>query len=145
MSRANKRAVIRGSLLLDMAERDLLSDRQKLAAYYLERDRQMATGTSAMVSRYEAPGGGSGASAPIARETFANVSWEALKRSLPPSYRRLLGNIELINATGKGTLAALPIRTGQAHERESGLVKRGMVQGFLEVVADHYRLPIEEA
>ena len=49
MSRSQKRAVVRGSLLLDLVTRDLLSDRQKAAALMLERDREQASGVSASI------------------------------------------------------------------------------------------------
>jgi hypothetical protein len=144
MSRSQKRAVVRGSLLLDMASRDQLSDRQKLAAFYLERDREKASGVSASICKYGASVGSGGQPAPIARESFASQSWEALKRALPPSYKRLLGEIERTNAAGRGSLQALPIRTGQAHDREASLIKRGVIAGFLEVVGDHYQIPHAE-
>lgn len=58
MSRSQKRAVVRGSLLLDLVTRDLLSDRQKAAALMLERDREQASGVSASICAYGASTGG---------------------------------------------------------------------------------------
>lgn len=145
MSRSQKRAVVRGSLLLDLVTRDLLSDRQKAAALMLERDREQASGVSASICAYGAStgGGGARARAPIARESFASQSWEALKRSLAPTDRQLLGKIESTNSTRRGSLAALPVKTGLADAKDDSLVKRGMIAMFLERVADHYRLPEE--
>ena len=143
MSRSQKRAVVRGSLLLDLVTRDLLSDRQKAAALMLERDREQASGVSASICAYGASTGGGGAKAPIARESFASQSWEALKRSLSPSDRKLLGSIEAVNATKRGNLSAVPIRTKVRDDVSASLVKRGMIAMFLERVADHYRLPEE--
>ncbi len=143
MSRSQKRAVVRGSLLLDLVTRDLLSDRQKAAALMLERDREQASGVSASICAYGASTGGGGERAPIARESFASQSWEALKRSLAPTDRQLLGKIESTNSTRRGSLAALPVKTGLADAKDDSLVKRGMIAMFLERVADHYRLPEE--
>ena len=145
MSRPKRRAVTRASILLDLATGEKLSKRQSAAAMRLERAREQASGLSASICRYGASAGSGGASAPIARETFGHIEWERIKAALPPFYRRLLGDIERANvAPGrKGSLSALNIRTGLAVDREDSLVKRGIIAGMLEIVADHYRLPEE--
>lgn len=146
MSRSQRRSnVIRGSILQDMAEKGQLTRRQSAAALRLERAREEASGLSTSICKYGTGPGGSGGRPPIARETFAHIEWEGIKRALPPYFRGLLGEIERANvAPGrKGSLSALSIRTGLADSKDDALVKRGIIAGLCEVVADHLRLPEE--
>jgi hypothetical protein len=54
-----------------------------------------------------------------------------------------LGSIEAVNATKRGNLSAVPIRTKIRDEASASIFKRGIIAMFLERVADHYRLPEE--
>lgn len=151
MSRPDRRAdyqsqlrqKTRGSILLDLAERDLLTDRQALAARTLERDREAAMGRSPGVQAFGARASGNGTFCQVlARETDASLRLRDLQKALPPSFRALYGKIERASHQ-KGTLAALAVQTGQKGPREDGLIKRGMVAAFLEACADFYGLPGE--
>jgi hypothetical protein len=144
MSRSRRRAVYRGSILIEMAQRGLLSRRQTAAALSLERDREAATKVGApKASSFDPPIKGLDP-AEFGRQFDAAMTWEAVKRALPPSHRRLLGDIERASLVGgKRGLSALTVKIGLADEKDANLVKRGMIAGLMEAVADHYRIPEE--
>jgi hypothetical protein len=79
----------------------------------------------------------------LAWESPAAIRIEQIKSQLPPSLRQMLGDIERVNTTRRGSLAGLPIKSGLAVEREHTLVCIGAVKTMLACLADAYRVPAE--
>ena len=149
MSRSQRRAVGRRSMLHDLisgsSHRKTLSDREKLAVMWYERDIEMAeiagtpTTTNSTYERTLA----SVASGDTSARMEATQRLEDVKSALPPSIRRMLGEIERCNTTRRGSLSGLPIKSGLSVEREHALVCVGALKTMLACLADGYRLPEE--
>ena len=145
MSRKDRRTVGRRSMLVDLIDRKTLSDREKLAVMWYERDLEQAeiAGTPS-TSTYERTIA-SIASGDTSARMVASRRLEDVKSELPPSIRRMLGQIEMVNTTRRGSLSGLPIKSGLSVEREHQLVCVGALKTMLACLADAYRLPEEAA
>lgn len=145
MSRKDRRATVgRRSVLVDLIDRKSLSDREKAAVVLYERDIEKAE----IAGTARTSGGitiATVASGDRSERMIATQRLEDVKSELPPSIRRMLGEIERCNTTRRGSLAALPIKSGLTVEREHALVCVGALKTMLSCLADAYRLPIEEA
>ena len=143
MSRKDRRTVGRRSMLRDLIDRKTLSDREKAAVLLYERDIEMAeiAGTPA-TSSYERTIS-SIASGDCSARMVATQRLDSVKSALPPSIRRMLGEIERCNTTRRGSLSGLPIKSGLSVEREHALVCVGALKTMLACLADGYRLPEE--
>lgn len=143
MSRKDRRTVGRRSMLRDLIDRKTLSDREKAAVLLYERDIEMAeiAGTPA-TSSYERTIA-SVATGDTSARMVATQRLDDVKSALPPSIRRMLGEIERCNTTRRGSLSGLPIKSGLSVEREHALVCVGALKTMLACLADGYRLPEE--
>jgi hypothetical protein len=154
MSRTKTRQSIRGCILTELITSRWVTPRQQIAAAKFLHDAELAASIKAgmstgLISSY---GGGIPRSDGNGRDRMgcalpgaidAVNRYDALLDDLKPSQRSLLGAIQRTNTTRKGSLAGLPVRTCAKSERDDVLIKRGVLAGFLEVVADFYQLPVE--
>ena len=143
MSRRDRRAVGRRSILRDLVDRKSFSDREKAAVLLYERDLEKAeiAGTprsSLAETSLAAIGSGDRSERMVATHRL-----EQVKRELPDSIRRMLGHIERANTTRRGSLTALPITSGLVDERQHNLVCVGMLKAMAACLADAYRVPQE--
>lgn len=144
MSRKDRRTVTRASILLELVNRQALTDREKAAALLYERDKENAEkagnpGTSDYDPPIRNP------NRQLGVEISASIRLEQIKGALPPSIRAMLGDIERCNTTRRGSLAGLPIKSGQTDENRHALVCVGALKTMLGCLADAYMVPREEA
>lgn len=143
MSRKDRRTVGRRSMLRDLIDRKTLSDREKAAVYLYEMDIEKSeiagTPTTSTYERTIA----SIASGDASARMTASRRLENVKGELPNSIRRMLGEIERANTTRRGSLSALPIKSGLADERQHALVCVGALKTMLACIADAYGVPEE--
>lgn len=143
MSRQARRAVGRRSMLVDLIDRKTLSDREKAAVLLYERDLEKAEVAGTPRSSSYEPTIASVASGDRSGRMVASKRLEDVKRQLPPSIRRLLGQIEMVNTTRRGSLSGLPIKSNLTDERQHALVCVGALKTMLACLADGYGIPEE--